>query len=60
MRVDRRVSVRDLRILDVEPVVPVEPKAALVFDRLAPFLGGARHNLRAQGLTPRGMLVVIS
>jgi hypothetical protein len=33
--------VRGLRILDVEPIVPVEPKAALVLDRLAPVLGGA-------------------
>jgi hypothetical protein len=29
-----------LRFLDVEPIVPVEPKAALVLDRLAPVLSG--------------------
>ena len=36
IRVDRRARVRDLRILDVEPIVPVEPQAQLVLDRLAP------------------------
>jgi hypothetical protein len=41
MKVDRRVRVRDLRILDVEPIMPGEPKAALVLDRLAPFLSSA-------------------
>jgi hypothetical protein len=41
MTVDRRARVRDLRILDVEPIVPGEPEAALVLDRLAPILGGA-------------------
>src|SRR5208337_1168604 len=41
MRVDGRVRVRDLRILDVEPIVPVEPEATLVLDRLAPFLSSA-------------------
>ena len=40
MRVDRRIRVRGLRVLDVEPIVPVEPKAALVLDRLAPALSG--------------------
>jgi hypothetical protein len=34
-------SVRDLRILDVEPIVPVEPEATLVLDRLAPVLSSA-------------------
>ena len=41
MRVDRRARVRDLRILDVEPIVPGEPEATLVLDRLAPVLSGA-------------------
>src|SRR5580700_8922469 len=41
IRVDRRARVRDLRILDVEPIVPVEPEAALVLDRLLPVLSGA-------------------
>jgi hypothetical protein len=30
-----------LRILDVEPIVPVEPEATLVLDRLAPVLSSA-------------------
>jgi hypothetical protein len=30
-----------LRILDVEPILPLEPEATLVLDRLAPFLSGA-------------------
>jgi hypothetical protein len=41
IKVDRRVRVRDLRILDVEPIVPVETEAQLVLDRLAPVLSGA-------------------
>ena len=41
IRVDRRARVRDLRIFDVEPIVPVEPEAELVLDRLAPVLRGA-------------------
>ena len=41
MRVDRRVRVRDLWNLDVEPIVSVEPEAKFVLDGLAPFLSGA-------------------
>jgi hypothetical protein len=41
MTVDRRAQVRDSRILDVEPDLPVESKAKLVLNRLAPFLSGS-------------------
>jgi hypothetical protein len=34
IRVDKRARVRDLRIFDVEPILPVEPEAKLVLDRL--------------------------
>ena len=40
-RVGRRARVRDLRVLDVEPIVPGEPKAKLVLNCLAPVLSGA-------------------
>jgi hypothetical protein len=42
IRVERRVRVRDLGILDVEPILPVEPEATLVLDHLAPFLSAVR------------------
>jgi hypothetical protein len=41
MRGDGRARGRGLRILDVEPIVPVESKAKLVLDRLTRVLGGA-------------------
>ena len=41
MRVDRHARVRDSRIFDVEPIVPVETEAKLVLDRFAPVLSGA-------------------
>jgi hypothetical protein len=38
---DRVLTRADLRIFDVEPIVPVEPEVTLLLNRLTPFLSGA-------------------